>query len=85
MDSHLVFDKESKIYYIQCPYCSGFISINKKDIKCKLFLHAVLIKTGKNINPHISKNKCEQLIKSAKIFGCGNYFKFDGEKIEKVN
>jgi len=58
---------------IDCPYCNQSIIITK--LNCKIFIHAVYKDSGKQINPHTSKNKCEKLIKENKIYGCGKQFK----------
>ena len=58
---------------ITCPNCNEFIIIEK--LNCCIFRHAVYKKTNKQIGPHTSQDKCEQLIKDNLIFGCGKPFK----------
>ena len=43
---------------INCPHCDNIIIIDK--LNCKMFIHAVYKKTGKQINQHMSKNKCKK-------------------------
>ena len=38
---------------ITCPHCSDYIIIEKMN--CGIFRHGVLIKTGKQIDPHANK------------------------------
>ena len=65
-------------HIISCPHCNESIIIMK--INCGIFRHGIMKKTGKQINPHTNKQKCEQLIKDNLIYGCGKPF-----KITKVN
>ena len=58
---------------ITCPHCSEYIIIEK--INCGIFRHGVLIKTGKQIDPHASKEECDDLINNKKIYGCGKPYK----------
>ena len=60
-------------FIITCPHCSDYIIIKK--INCGIFRHVVLIKTGKQIDPHASKEICDELITKKLIFGCGKPFK----------
>ena len=73
--------KQTGQLIITCPNCEEFIIIEK--LNCCIFRHAVYKKTNKQIGPHTSQEKCEQLIKDNLIFGCGKPFKIivDGDKI----
>jgi hypothetical protein len=62
-----------KPFCIQCPHCNDTIII--EELNCAIFRHAVLIDTLQQINPHSSKEICDDLIKNKKIFGCGKPFK----------
>ena len=57
---------------IKCPNCNEMVIIEK--IKCGIFRHAVIKKTGKQMNPHCKKEKCEKLIQEGAIYGCGKPF-----------
>ena len=52
---------------VKCPHCNDYVEI--LDINCGIFRHAVY-KTGEQVPPHLSKDKCEELLKTNKIFGC---------------
>lgn len=56
-------------FIITCPHCLDFIIVKK--VNCGIFRHGVLIKTGKQIAPHASKNTCDNYIKKKQIYGCG--------------
>ena len=57
---------------IICPHCKEYIII--QEVNCGIFRHAIY-KSGEQINPHLKKELCEQLIKEGKIFGCGKPFR----------
>lgn len=58
---------------LTCPHCKDFIIIRK--INCGIFRHGVLIKNGKQIDPHASKEMCDNYIREKKIYGCGKPFR----------
>jgi hypothetical protein len=47
------------------------LSILFKFCKNGIFRHSVLIKTGKQIDPHVNKELYDYYIKNNKIYGCG--------------
>jgi hypothetical protein len=59
-------------FIIQCPNCNDTVIIEK--IKCGIFRHGVIKKTGKQMNPHCKKEKCEKLKQEGAIYGCGKPF-----------
>lgn len=67
---------------LKCPHCNDFIIIEK--LNCGIFRHGILISNGKQINPHESKQMCDDLLKKKLIYGCGKPFKIiqNGEKLE---
>ena len=67
--------KEEPMIITSCPHCSVMIVINKKEINCAIFRHAVLKETGKQLDPHASKETCDDMAKKGKIYGCGKPFK----------
>ena len=58
---------------LMCPQCGGYIMIKK--VNCGIFRHGILKKNGKQINPHASKQQCEQYVKKQLIEGCGKPFR----------
>lgn len=79
---NILFDKEENAFKFLCPYCEGQIIVEKKDIKCKIFRHAVYKKTGRSIKPHTNEKKCQELVVQNKVYGCAKPFKFDGKTVE---
>jgi len=58
---------------LTCPHCGDFIIIMK--INCGIFRHGVLIKNGKQIDPHSTKDTCNYYVREKKIYGCGKPFR----------
>ena len=58
---------------VKCPHCEEFVLIEK--INCGIFRHGIVINTGKQMNPHESKENCKELKKKNLIYGCGKPFK----------
>jgi len=61
------------MFIVTCPHCKLQIAI--EAINCAIFRHGVLKSNGEQINPHASKETCDQLISSESIYGCGKPFK----------
>jgi RNA-binding protein YhbY len=55
-----------------CPHCKESIII--EEINCAIFRHAVLKINNQQINPHSSKDICDDLIEKKLIYGCGKPF-----------
>jgi hypothetical protein len=53
-----------------CLHCGGKFVINENDFNCRILRHAVYKDTLKEINPHMSKEECESLIKKGQVYGC---------------
>ena len=60
---------------LQCPYCEEFVFIYKKEFNCKIFRHAYYKSNHQQIEPHSSKEVCDNLLKENKIYGCAQPFK----------
>lgn len=61
------------IIYVHCPYCNGMIEI--VSINCAIFRHGINKKNNTQIDPHSSKQICNDLINNNSIYGCGKPFK----------
>ena len=68
-------NKEDKYVILQCPNCEEFVFIYKKEFNCKIFRHAYYKSNHKQIDPHLSKEVCDNLLKENKIYGCSKPFK----------
>ena len=71
-------------FEIQCPHCNDYIII--EQINCAIFRHGVLKINNQQINPHSSKDICDDLIEKKLIYGCGKPFKLikKDNKLEAV-
>jgi hypothetical protein len=63
---------------IKCPHCEDYIIIKK--INCGIFRHGVVIKTGKQMDPHACKKLCDHYSKKKCIYGCGKPYQIIEEK-----
>jgi hypothetical protein len=57
---------------IICAHCNNYIIIEK--INCGIFRHGIYKNNGKQIDPHESKEICDELVKNDVIYGCGKPF-----------
>ena len=64
---------KKKEFEVKCPNCDEYIII--EQINCAIFRHGVLKNNLVQINPHLSKNECEELVKNNLIYGCGKPFR----------
>ena len=60
-------------FIVKCPHCNEIILI--EEINCKIFRHGVFKNNLKQIDPHLSKEKCDLLINNKEIYGCGKPFR----------
>ena len=58
---------------INCPHCQEIIEITQ--INCAIFRHGILKSNFTQIKPHLSQDKCIELINHDLIYGCGKPFK----------
>jgi hypothetical protein len=63
----------TKEIIIFCPHCLEPTIIEK--LNCCIFRHGIIIKTGQQMNPHASKEECDNLIINNEIYGCGKPFR----------
>ena len=57
---------------INCPNCDTYLCIT--ELNCCIFRCGIYKKTNEQINPHLSEEKCNILIKNDLIYGCGKPF-----------
>ena len=60
-------------FLVNCPHCNDLIII--EEINCGIFRHAWYKINHQQINPHLSKTECDELIKNNSIYGCCKPFK----------
>lgn len=69
-----------KEFEVKCPHCDEYIII--EQINCAIFRHGVMKSNMQQINPHMSKNQCDELMKQNMIYGCAKPFKL--EMVDKI-
>lgn len=82
------FIQEENRYIFECPHCDGVVQVNRGEIACSIFRHAIYKSTGEQLNPHAPKMVCDSLLEKGLIFGCGKPFQFFLEKepyVEECN
>ena len=60
------------IFCVECPHCKDLIII--EQLNCKIFRHGAFKSNNQQINPHLSKQDCDNLILQDLIYGCGKPF-----------
>jgi hypothetical protein len=66
MDIKLVED----FYFFNCPNCQDEIIVQKNELNCKIFRHAIYKHNFEQVDPHLNFESCEQLKKSNLVYGC---------------
>ena len=64
------------IFY--CPWCNGTIVVKQNELNCKIFRHGMYKNNGKQMDPHLSKQLCDEAIENDLIHGCGKPFRVTG-------
>jgi DNA-directed RNA polymerase subunit RPC12/RpoP len=69
---------------IKCPHCNDEIIIFLNELNCKIFRHGIYKSNYQQIDPHSSKEICDNLKSKDLIIGCGKPFQIVfNENIEK--
>ena len=75
IETNNLSNNNSEYYIILCPHCSAEILIFKNEIACAIFRHGIYKSNGQQLNPHASKEECENAFNTGIIFGCGKPFR----------
>lgn len=70
---------DDTFFFFSCPHCEGPILVQKNEVNCKIFRHAIFKATNEQVNPHLAKEKCDELFKKELIYGCCKPFCLDVE------
>lgn len=71
----------SNILYFKCPHCQENIIIYDNEINCGIFRHAVYKSNYQQVEPHLPKEQCDNLIKSDLVYGCAKPFRIENNII----
>jgi hypothetical protein len=66
---------EHRYIVVECPHCKHYIYVFSNELNCHIFRHGIFKNNFQQIDPHLSKEKCDYLFKSGLIYGCGKPFK----------
>ena len=69
-------------FEIKCPHCGEYVII--EQINCAIFRHGVFKSDMSQINPHLPKLDCDNLIENNLIYGCGKPFRIVKENGEWI-
>jgi len=58
---------------VECPHCNATVLVEK--LNCRIFRHGTLKTNYQQINPHASKDECDNLLINNMIYGCSKPFK----------
>ena len=71
----------------QCPHCLCYVETRLEEINCKIFRHGILKVNGLQIDPHLPKLGCDQLVADDAIYGCGGPYMLhlkDGQWVAEI-
>ena len=64
-------------FLFECPHCSDLIQVQKDQVNCRIFRHAVYKSSFEQINPHTNKQECDRLLQGDFVYGCAKPFILD--------
>lgn len=73
----------SASFFITCPHCFMLIEVLYSEVNCKIFRHGAYKSNGKQIDPHLNKPTCDNLVAKDEIYGCGKPFKLEHDIEDK--
>ena len=69
--------------FVKCPHCN--IMIEVIELNCKIFRCGIYKNGFQQIDPHMPKDACEELVKNDSIFDCGKPFMVIEKDKDKVD
>lgn len=69
------YNSTDKCYIFQCPHCEIYTQVPINEINCQIFRHGIMKSNGCQVNPHASKEDCDDLIIKNLVYGCCKPFK----------
>jgi hypothetical protein len=61
---------ENNNLFVKCPHCEGMMELPINELNCRIFRHGVLKCNTQQVNPHLSKQECDNLVQHDLVFGC---------------
>jgi hypothetical protein len=75
-------DNAPSIFVIKCPHCGILIEV--VELNCRIFRCGIYKHNYTQINPHLPKKDCEELVLNNSIYGCGKPFRIPESSTEPV-
>lgn len=74
---------DKSIWVIECPHCGILIEV--VELNCRIFRCGVYKDNSyTQIDPHLPKVQCEELVLNNSIYGCGKPFRIPDGSTEPV-
>ncbi len=83
MEELFPFESGEEGYTFECPWCKIGIFVHRDEIKCRIFRCGEV--GGRQIDPHLPKEKCELIRENPSLVGCAHPFFFDGKILRKCD
>ena len=59
---------------LQCPHCTEWVVVRQVDLNCRIFRHGAYRHNLQPMNPHATKEQCNDLASRALVYGCAKPF-----------
>jgi hypothetical protein len=82
INTNIIQNENELILFVNCPHCNDEIIIFKTEINCGIFRHAIFKNNYEQINPHASKEECENYLANNIVYGCAKPFRIIGNIAE---
>lgn len=66
--------------FFNCPHCDGPVIVNRNEVNCTIFRHGTYKSTNQQVNPHLDKNSCDNLVEKDLVYGCCKPFRINVDK-----
>lgn len=68
--------ENDNMFVFKCPHCSEYVQVEKMQVNCTIFRHAIRRDNYTQISPHTPKLECDYLVETNQVYGCAKPFKF---------
>lgn len=72
--SHTIVSYDNGVYIFECPHCKDLVMVSERQVNCKIFRHAQYKSNYRQINPHATKEYCDQVVSQNLVYGCAKPF-----------
>jgi len=67
---------DGDVFRFLCPHCDGQVEVEKQQVRCRIFRHATLKLSGRQLDPHAPRGQCEAMHAAGLVHGCAKPFMF---------